>query len=54
MIDNIIPFLDDNFSDNRTPPEHDPFKDRESIPNHEEKDTDIFGEQDDEDLVNKL
>ena len=42
------------FSDNRTPPEHDPFKDREGIPNHEEKDTDIFGEQEDEDLVNKL
>jgi hypothetical protein len=54
LLENIIPFLDDNFSDNRTPSEHDPFKDRESIPNHEEKDTDIFGEQDDEDLVNKL
>ena len=26
----------------------------EGIPNSEEKDTDIFGEQDDEDLVNKL
>ena len=54
LLENIIPFLDDNFSDNRTPPEHNPFKDRENLPNHEEKDTDIFGEQDDEDLVNKL
>lgn len=54
LLENIIPFLDDNFSDNRTRPEYDPIKDRESILNHEEKDTDIFGEQDDKDLVNKL
>ena len=54
LLENIIPFLDDNFSDNRTPPEHDPFKDRDGIPNHEEKDTDIFREKEDEDLVNKL
>ena len=54
MLENILPFLDDNVSDNGTPPEHDPFKDREGIPKHEEKDTDIFREQEDEDLVNKL
>ena len=54
LLEIILPFLDDNVLDNRTLPEHDPFKDGEDIPKNEEKDTDIFGEQDDEDLVNKL
>ena len=30
------------FSDNGTPPEHDPFKDGEDIPKSEDKDTGIF------------
>ena len=39
LLDIILPFLDDNVLDNGTPPEHDPFKDREDIPKSEEKDT---------------
>ena len=54
LLDIILPFLDDNVLDNGTLPEHDPFKDGEDIPKSEDKDTSIFGEQEDEDLVNKL
>ena len=54
LLENILPFLQNDVPDNGIPPEHDPFKDGEGIPNHEEKDTDIFREQEDEDLVNKL
>ena len=54
LLDIILPFLDDNVLDNGTPPEYNPFKDGEDIPKSEDKDTSIFGEQEDEDLVNKL
>ena len=54
LFDIILPFLDDNVLDNGTPLEHDLFKDGEDIPKSEDKDTSIFGEQEDEDLVNKL
>ena len=54
LLENILPFLQNDVPDNGILPEHDPFKDREGIPNHEEKDTDIFREKEDEDLVNKL
>ena len=54
LLENILPFLQNNVPDNGILPKHDPFKDREGIPNHEEKDTDIFREKKDKDLVNKL
>ena len=54
LLEIIFPFLDDNFLDNGTLPEHDPFKDREDIPKSDDKDTNIFSEKEDEDLVNKL
>jgi hypothetical protein len=54
LFETILPFLQDDVPDSDVPPEHDPFKDGEDIPKSEGKNTDIFREQEDGDLVNKI
>lgn len=60
VLDEIAPFLQpeaeggNQHGGKGMPPEHDPFKDGEDIPDSRDKDIDIFRGQEDEDFVNEL
>jgi len=63
VLENILPFLNPNNGEHldgenngelEITPEQDPYQDGEGSRKSDQKDTEIFGEQEDEDLVNKL